>query len=224
VIEIGPGIGALTEQLALQAGHVVCYEIDPDMVNVLTHELEAGNVEIFGQDFMKVDLDAEIDKLSSQWSDFAVVTNLPYYITSPIIEKIVLSRAPVTRMVCTVQDEVAKKITNDWLISPLNLFIRFAGKAEYRLSIPARFFIPAPHVDSAVLVITKEREVAPEVIEVIRAAFTQKRKTLYNNLKPLFRKETADVLEACELDPKIRPEQMSPLDFQKLADERKKRL
>ena len=164
VIEIGPGIGALTEQLSNKAGKVLCFEIDERLKEVLSFSLEGhDNVEIIFQDFMKADLEEACNKLKD-YKDICVVTNLPYYITSKIITKIVSSSTPINRLVAMVQKEVALKLCSEEK-SPLKMMIDYVGDVQYELNVPRHVFMPAPHVDSAVISIHKERVISQELID-----------------------------------------------------------
>jgi len=221
VIEIGPGIGALTEELAHQAKHVIAFEIDERMKNVLDHELECHNVEVILQDFMKVNLEEVVSTIEEE--DVCVVTNLPYYITTDIIKKVLTTPTRINRMVALIQKEVALKLTGEEK-SPLSNMIDYVGDIKYCMTVGKSVFIPAPHVDSAVIRIHKERNMDPVLIEVLEAAFKQKRKTMNNNMKALFQNETAQVLAACNINLTKRAQELSIHDFMKLAEERRKRL
>ncbi len=221
VIEVGPGIGALTEALAQRAGHVRCYEIDERLEEVLEETVGSfSNVEIIFQDFLKVDLDAVASELSETYDDLCVVTNLPYYITSDIISKVVKSDAKINRLVAMVQKEVALKLCSEEK-SPLRFYIDYVGDISYEMTVSKAIFIPAPHVDSAVIKITKERSLYHDLEVVIEAAFKAKRKTIANNMKPLFKEKTGEVLEECGIPANQRAQAMSIEDFVALAKERK---
>lgn len=217
VIEIGPGIGALTEALAQRAKRVVCYEIDERLREVLSDTLsEYNNVEVIFQDFMKADLDALVNSVDAK--DICVVTNLPYYITSDIITKVVQSQSQISRMVAMVQKEVALKLSHE--VSPLRLMIDYVGTIHYEMTVSKNVFMPAPHVDSAVFKLTKERVIPASLCELIKAAFAQKRKTILNNMKPLF-DDPRLALSHCDIDPGKRPADLTIDDYIKLDQERR---
>lgn len=217
VIEIGPGIGALTEALALRAKKVICFEIDERLKPVLADTLaDYDNVEIIFEDFMKADLDGLVTSLHSD--DVCVVTNLPYYITSDIITKVVTAQSQIHHMAAMVQKEVALKLTRDK--SPLTLMIDYVGSIDYAMTVSKNVFIPAPHVDSAVFTITKERTIPLDLCELIKGAFKQKRKTILNNMKPFFN-DPRKALAACGIDPTKRPADLSIEDYVALNQERR---
>lgn len=217
VIEIGPGIGALTEQLSNKAGKVLCFEIDERLKEVLSFSLEGhDNVEIIFQDFMKADLEEACNKLKD-YKDICVVTNLPYYITSKIITKIVSSSTPINRLVAMVQKEVALKLCSEEK-SPLKMMIDYVGDVQYELNVPRHVFMPAPHIDSAVISIHKERVISQELIDLIEASYTAKRKTLYNNLKSLYHDQTKEVLESCGIPANKRAEELNIDDYIRILE------
>lgn len=221
VIEIGPGIGALSEGLARKAGKLICYEIDERLKPVLKETLsEHENVTVIFQDFMKADLDQCVKDLSKDYKDICVVTNLPYYITSDIIMKVLKSRSSINRMIAMVQKEVALKFTSDEK-SPMGVMIDYVGNISYVMTVSKNVFMPAPHVDSAVIRINKERNLEDSFIEVVEGAFKQKRKTILNNMKALF-DHPQDVLDACHIDAKKRAQELTLEDYCALAQERKR--
>ena len=214
VIEIGPGIGALTEQIAIKAKKVRCYEIDTRLKDVLAESLEDyDNVEIIFQDFLTVDLYNVVEELKKEYKQVCIVANLPYYITSDILEHILTSGAKLLSIHAMVQKEVALKLTDKTYKSPLTLMIESVGHSSISMNVSRNVFDPSPRVDSAILSITIDKEYNSLLTQVLKAAFTQKRKTIYNNLKDLFNEQTNDVLNACGLDPKLRAEQLSIEDY-----------
>lgn len=218
VIEIGPGIGALTEQLSYQAGHVVSYEIDTRLKNVLEESLnECLNVEIVFQDFLTVDLKQVVNHYRQQYSKVCIVANLPYYITSDILEHIITSQADVDSIHVMVQKEVALKLTDPYYHSPLTFMIESIGQASLDMTVSKNVFSPAPRVDSAILSIVIKQPYQASLTRILKQAFTQKRKTIYNNLKDLFLDDTEKILNECGIDLKQRPEQLSIGDYIKLT-------
>ena len=215
VIEIGPGIGSLTEFLARKAKKVIAYDIDERLIEVLAYTLEEyPNVEVRLQDFLTVDLE-ELKKELQDYSKISLVSNLTYYITSELITKIMLSDLPLVTFVGMMQKEVALKLTGKDQL-PLKLLMELNGKVNYEFNVSNQVFIPKPNVDSAVLSV-EFHEVnvnKKEFYQLVQAGYKQKRKTLYNNLSMLWGKEkTKDLLEALQIDLKTRAEQLSLEDW-----------
>ncbi len=214
VIEIGPGLGALSEQLAYKAGHVLCFEIDERLKDLLNESLgEFDNVEIVFQDFLTVDLYNVVEELKKTYEKVCIVANLPYYITSDIIEHIITSNASLHSIHSMVQKEVALKLTDKNYHSPLTFMIESIGTIQYDMNVSRNVFDPAPHVDSAIISIYKTKEYNEKLSKVLKQAFVQKRKTIYNNLKSLFKDETKDILDKCHISEKARAEQLSIEDY-----------
>lgn len=219
VIEVGPGIGALTEYLSYSAKKVRCYEIDTRLKDVLSESLEqCDNVEIVFQDFLTVDLNSVITELRRVYKKVCVVTNLPYYITSDIIEKVVSGDVVVDSMTAMVQKEVAVKLTDGKTVSPLTLVIDAVGSIDYCFTVSKNVFMPAPHVDSAIIHIEMNNTCSKKLLDVINCSFKQKRKTIYNNLKELFKDKTKDILNECLIDEKKRPEQLTIEEYKKVSE------
>lgn len=218
VIEIGPGIGALTEQLSYKAGHVISYEIDTRLKDVLNESLqECTNVEVIFQDFLTVDLKQVVHHYKQHYSKVCIVANLPYYITSDILEHIITSQADIDSIHVMVQKEVALKLTDASYHSPLTFMIESVGQTSLDMTISKNVFSPAPRVDSAILSIHIQHVYEPLLTKILKQAFTQKRKTIYNNLKGLFLEDTEKILNECGIDLKKRPEQLTIEDYQKLT-------
>ncbi len=185
VIEIGPGIGALTQVLSRYAKKVMSYEVDTRFKPVYEEFLQSETVEIIFQDFLTVQIKEIIDNLKQNYDKVCVVANLPYYITTQIIEKIIVSDCAIDSLVIMVQKEVAKKYTSDYR-NPLLLMIQHMGAVSYCFTVSKHVFLPVPHVDSAVLKITKEKAFDEKLYAVLVQAFKQRRKTIYNNLKHVY--------------------------------------
>ena len=218
VIEIGPGIGALTEQLAYKAKKVICFEIDTRLQAVLEESLgEFDNVEIIFQDFLTVDLKNVVEELKKEYEKVCIVANLPYYITSDILEHIITTNANLYSIHAMVQKEVALKLTDTSYHSPLTYMIESIGTIGLDMTVSKNVFSPAPHVDSAIISIMKTKDYNPLLSKILKTAFTQKRKTIYNNLKALFQDKTSDILKKCQIDEKTRPEQLTIDDYLKLT-------
>ena len=188
VIEIGPGIGAMTELLAEKAKKVICFEIDSDMVEIITKEVignKVNNIEINEMDFLKVDL-KDYDIVADR---IIVVSNLPYYITTPIIFKL-LGEDVVSEIYVMVQDEVARRLvgmpgTKDY--GSLSVMINFLAEAKFEFKVGRNCFLPAPNVDSAIVSIKRKKndynlKNEGNFLKFIQDIFEMRRKTLINNL------------------------------------------
>lgn len=208
-IEIGPGIGALTEQIAKRAKKVLAFEIDQRLIPILEDTLSPyDNIQIINEDVLKADVEKAIEEYLPNEKDVMVVANLPYYVTTPIIMKLLTEGLPIRGIVCMLQKEVADRIsakpsTKDY--GSLSIAIQFYTHASTVMTVPRTVFMPQPNVDSAVIKLIKRDQPAAEVIdesfffEVVRASFAQRRKTLNNNLLnnlPLLKKDKSK-LEAC---------------------------
>ncbi len=227
VIEIGPGLGGLTELLCEKAGFVLAYEIDNDLIEILNNNLSRfNNYEIINKDILTVDVNKDLDKYN--YNKIYLVANLPYYITTPIITKLLTEVERIKRYVVLLQKEVAHRLagkpsTKDY--GAITLAIEYRGSAKVMLEVNRNAFIPAPNVDSSVLRIDiyDERKYYPKdeklFFEIIRLAFTQRRKTLLNNLGDKYPKEfIAKMLEDNNYKPSIRGEELSIDDYIKLSD------
>lgn len=234
VIEIGPGIGALTEHLARTAGKVVAFEIDGRLLPVLEDTLSPyNNVTIINQDVLEADLKKTVEEQFSEYDDIVVVANLPYYVTTPIIMKFLLGKVPIRGMVIMMQKEVADRITaspSTKAYGSLSIAVQYYMDAEVSMIVPKTVFIPQPNVESAVLKLTKKAKPPVEVIdedflfEVARGSFVQRRKTLLNNLQsslPDGKAKKEQILEAFErigMDPGRRGETLSIKEFGDLSN------
>ncbi|KKK36677.1 16S rRNA methyltransferase [Mesobacillus campisalis] len=192
VIEIGPGIGALTEQLAKRSKKVMAFEIDQRLLPILEDTLSPyENVTIVHQDILKADVQSRIDEILKGFEDIMVVANLPYYVTTPIIMKLLEEKLPIRGIVGMLQKEVADRIsakpgTKEY--GSLSIAVQYYTKAETVMIVPKTVFIPQPNVDSAVIRLTLRENPAVAVkdesffFQVTRASFAQRRKTILNNL------------------------------------------
>lgn len=209
VLEIGPGIGTMTQYLCEAARQVVAVEIDKALIPILEHTLsEYDNVEVINQDVLKVDIKSLAEERNNG-KPIKVVANLPYYITTPIIMGLFESGVPIESITIMVQKEVADRMqtgpgSKDY--GALSLAVQYYATAEVQMIVSANCFMPRPNVDSAVIKLTRHQEPAVEVqdeklmFRIIRASFNQRRKTLVNGLKNSaelsFTKE--EILEAIE--------------------------
>ncbi|MCD7893626.1 MAG: 16S rRNA (adenine(1518)-N(6)/adenine(1519)-N(6))-dimethyltransferase RsmA [Erysipelotrichaceae bacterium] len=213
VIEIGPGLGALSEQLGYKAGKVICYEIDERLKPVLNESLgEFDNIEVIYQDFLKVDLKKLIDTLD--YDKVCVVANLPYYITSDLLESMITSNSGLSFICAMIQKEVAEKLVHKH--TPLSYMIESIGSIDIKMNISRHVFMPEPHVDSSIIEIQINQPYDDKLTKILKASFTQKRKTIYNNLKGLFNEDTKNILEKENILLTLRPEQLSIDDYMKL--------
>lgn len=232
VIEIGPGIGALTEQLAKRAKKVVAFEIDQRLLPVLADTLSPyPNVVIIHQDILKANVFQVIEEQFSGISDLMVVANLPYYVTTPILMKLLEEKLPIQGIVVMIQKEVAERIgakpgTKNY--GSLSIAAQYYAEAEVAFTVPKTVFIPQPNVDSAILRLTIRKAPPVEVLdepfffEVIRASFAQRRKTIANNLGHHFSQVNKSFiengLELAGIDPKRRGETLTMDEFANLAN------
>ncbi|MDU5377736.1 16S rRNA (adenine(1518)-N(6)/adenine(1519)-N(6))-dimethyltransferase RsmA [Peptoniphilus lacydonensis] len=222
VIEIGPGVGTLTEELALRAKKVVAIEIDEKLRELHKETLALENVKVIYGDFLDIDLKVLTEKEFGDES-FKVVANLPYYVTTPIIEKLVLSNTNLISITVMVQKEVAKRLSagpggKDY--GSLSVFINYYTDCKYRFQVPRSVFMPKPNVDSAVLSLKmKYREEVDTdfLFKVVRAAFTTRRKTILNSLSNSKLNYTKDeikkALELSGVDERRRAETLDLREF-----------
>ena len=188
VVEIGPGLGSMTEELCQVAKNVICFEIDHDMVNILTNELPFDNLQIIEKDFLKANLNEYMSDKSDN-NRTIVVSNLPYYITTPIVTKL-LKEENVSEIYVMVQDEVARRLTGtkgskDY--GSLSVLISYYSIAKYEFKVSRNCFLPSPNVDSAIVSMKKiKNEHKPnneaKFLNFVQNIFEMRRKTLINNL------------------------------------------
>ncbi len=216
VIEIGPGAGSLTYKLSLVAQNVLCYEIDATLKDILDSNLkDCHNIEIKYEDFLKANVKEDIEKY--QYQKIYVVANLPYYITTPIIVKIIEDKLPIDKIVVMVQKEVGDRFkavpgTKDY--GSLSVYLNYYYEVHKLLDVSRNVFIPKPNVDSIVVEFIRKKQTNKVVDEdlffrLIRDSFTQKRKTLKNNLKDYDLIKIEEVLKKYNLDLSVRAEALS---------------
>ena len=234
VIEIGPGIGALTEFLAERAAQVMAFEIDHRLVPILADTLrDFDNVTVVNEDILKVDLAQHIQNFKNPDLPIKVVANLPYYITTPILMHLIESGIPFSEFVVMMQKEVADRISakpNTKAYGSLSIAVQYYMTAKVAFIVPRTVFVPAPNVDSAILKMVRRPEPAVAVTDekfffkVSKASFTHRRKTLWNNLTGYFGKteEVKDkltkALDQAGLSPSVRGEALGLEEFASLAD------
>lgn len=232
VLEIGPGIGTMTQYLCEAARQVVAVEIDKMLIPILEDTLsEYDNVEVINQDVLKVDIKSLAEE-KNNGKPIKVVANLPYYITTPIIMGLFESGVPIDSITIMVQKEVADRMqtgpgSKDY--GALSLAVQFYATAKVILNVSATCFMPRPNVDSAVIKLTRHKEptvnVADEklMFKIIRASFNQRRKTLVNGLKnsPELSFSKEQIVKAIEKIGKpetIRGEALTLEEFAELAN------
>ena len=234
VIEIGPGIGALTEFLAESSAEVMAFEIDDRLVPILADTLrDFDNVTVVNQDILKVDLAQYIAEFKNPDLPIKVVANLPYYITTPILMHLIESGIPFSEFVVMMQKEVADRISaqpNTKAYGSLSIAVQYYMTAKVAFVVPRTVFVPAPNVDSAILKMVRRDQPAVAVqdekffFKVSKASFVHRRKTLWNNLTSYFGKSEATkgkltaALERTDLSPSVRGEALSLEEFARLAD------
>lgn len=234
VIEIGPGIGALTEFLAENAAEVMAFEIDDRLIPILADTLrDFDNVKVINEDILKSDLQSRIKEFANPDLPIKVVANLPYYITTPILMHLIESKIPFAEFVVMMQKEVADRISaepNTKAYGSLSIAVQYYMTAKVAFVVPRTVFVPAPNVDSAILKMTRREQPLVQVkdedffFRVSKIGFVHRRKTLWNNLTSHFGKadetkaKLEQALEIAEIKPSIRGEALSIAEFAKLAD------
>ena len=232
VLEIGPGIGTMTQYLAENAGHVVAVEIDRNLIPILKETLaDYDNVTVINEDILRVDIKALAEEYNGG-KPIKVVANLPYYITTPIIMGLFESGVPIDNITVMVQKEVADRMkegpgSKDY--GALSLAVQYYAEPEIVANVPPNCFIPRPNVGSAVIRLTRHKEMPVEVkdpalmVKIIRASFNQRRKTLQNGLGnapelPYTKEQIAAAIAEMGLTPTIRGEALSLAQFAQLSD------
>ena len=232
VLEIGPGIGTMTQYLSEHAREVMAVEIDHNLIPILKETLAGyDNVEVLNEDILKVDI-GKIAEKKNQGRPIKVVANLPYYITTPIIMGLFEKNVPMDSLTVMVQKEVAQRMqagpgTKDY--GALSLAVQFYAEPYIVANVPPNCFMPRPKVGSAVIRLTRYKDMPVKVkneqlmFSIIRASFNQRRKTLQNwinNSSTLhFSKEqVVEALDKMGLSPKIRGEALSLEQFARLSD------
>lgn len=233
VIEIGPGIGALTEQLGLHAKKVLAFEIDQRLLPILEDTLDQyDNIQLIHQDILQADVKASIMENFNVDQDIHIVANLPYYITTPILTKLLEEKLPVESITVMIQKEVAERMAakpSTKSYGSLTIAIQYYTTAEVVMHVPKSVFMPQPNVDSAVLKLTLREEppvyVADEgyFFAMVKACFSQRRKTLRNNLtnylNEKYDKETiSTMLKNIGIDGTRRGESLTMEEFATLAN------
>ena len=232
VLEIGPGIGTMTQYLAESARKVIAVEIDKNLIPILGETLaEYDNVTVINEDILKLDIDRLVEK-ENDGKPIKVVANLPYYITTPIIMGLFESHVPLQSITVMVQKEVADRMqvgpgSKDY--GALSLAVQYYAKPYIAANVPPNCFIPRPGVGSAVIRLTRYEEppvtVKDEILmfKLIRASFNQRRKTLQNGIAnspelPYSKAQVEKALEKMGLAANVRGESLTLAEFAKLSD------
>lgn len=233
ILEVGPGIGTMTQYLCESARKVIAVEIDKNLIPILENDTlkEYDNVRVINEDILKLDINKLVEE-ENDGKPIKVVANLPYYITTPIIMGLFESHVPIESITIMVQKEVADRMqvgpgTKDY--GALSLAVQYYAKPEIIANVPPNCFMPRPNVGSAVIKLTRHEQVPVEVkdeklmFKLIRAAFNQRRKTLQNSINnspelSLSKDQVVEVLDKMGLSQTIRGEALSLEQFAELAN------
>lgn len=235
IIEIGPGLGNLTNYILSNATYSLLIEVDNNMIKVINDRFkDYDNYTLISQDILKVNIDEEILKIEEKnkikFTNVKVVANLPYYITTPIIFKLLQDSKRISEVIVMVQKEVAQRMvaqsnTKDYGI--LTLMVQYLSDASIAFLVPKESFIPAPNVTSAFIVLKKNKKYKVKneevFIKLVHCAFAQRRKTMINslfstNFKNLSKEELNILFEKLDIDKNVRAEQLDINDFIRICD------
>ncbi|WP_445816024.1 16S rRNA (adenine(1518)-N(6)/adenine(1519)-N(6))-dimethyltransferase RsmA [Staphylococcus aureus] len=238
VIEIGPGMGSLTEQLARHAKRVLAFEIDQRLIPVLNDTLSPyDNVTVINEDILKANIKEAVENHLQDCEKIMVVANLPYYITTPILLNLMQQDIPIDGYVVMMQKEVGERLNAEVgskAYGSLSIVVQYYTETSNVLTVPKSVFMPPPNVDSIVVKLMQRTEPLVTVdneeafFKLAKAAFAQRRKTINNNYQNYFKdgKQHKEVilqwLEQAGIDPRRRGETLSIQDFAKLYEEKKK--
>lgn len=232
-IEIGPGIGALTEQLAIYADRVLAFEIDQRLLPILADTLkDYSNIEVIHQDILQADVENAVAEHFKPGQPVHIVANLPYYITTPILMKLLREKLSVASITVMIQKEVADRMAaepNNKSYGSLSIAVQYYTHAEVVMHVPKTVFMPQPNVDSGILQLVPRNEPPVHVenedyfFRIVQASFAQRRKTLRNNLtshfKGIYDKEAiTNMLETVGIDGTRRGESLNIEEFAQLAN------
>lgn len=229
VIEIGPGLGFLTNYLQQATTNVLCYEIDEQMVEHL-NELNY-NISIINDDFLKRNLNKDFKNIFDNSNNITLVANLPYYITTPILLKVLEETTRIDKMIVMMQTEVAKRLcgkpsTKDY--NALSVLIQYFTNPRIIFNVSPKSFFPEPNVESSVVMIEKKEEPLLEVenldffLKFNRNIFSQRRKTLYNNIQKAYNYDKGlikKIIKENNLDESVRSEELDVSQIVKLAND-----
>lgn len=233
VVEIGPGLGSLTAHLVQRAGQVLAVEVDRSLIPLLKERLASyPGFRLLEQDILKINLDQAVTEAFGRIEEpYKVVANLPYYITTPILMRLLEEQYQISTMILMMQKEVGERLralpgTKDY--GALSVAVQYYTEPELILKVPPSSFKPAPEVESVVMKLTKRPVPAVTPLDeklffqVVRASFGQRRKTLTNGLASVFttwpKDKIINLLDSINIDPGIRGEQLGLNEFAKIAD------
>lgn len=238
VIEIGPGIGNLTEYLLEKTGFAILVEIDRKMIEVINNRFEdKNNYLLLNEDVLKVDLDNIIkeveEKNNVKYKNVKVIANLPYYITTPIIFKLLQDSKRISEIVVMVQKEVANRMVADFKTKDygiLTLMVKYLSSAKIEIDVPRACFIPSPNVDSSVISLKKGKKYELDdkkeklLFDLIHKAFSQRRKKMINSLYSnsfgnKSKEELEKIIQKCDLSLNSRAEELELSDYIKIINE-----
>lgn len=238
VIEVGPGMGSLTEQLAKHAKKVMSFEIDQRLIPVLNDTLSPyDNVTIINEDILKADIGKAVNTYLDDCDKIMVVANLPYYITTPILLNLMQQDIPIDGYVVMMQKEVGERLNasvGTKAYGSLSIVAQYYTETSKVLTVPKSVFMPPPNVDSIVVKLMQREEPFVDIddeeafFKLAKAAFAQRRKTINNNYQNFFKdgkqykSSILNWLENAGIDPKRRGETLTIQDFAKLYEEKKK--
>ena len=238
VIEVGPGMGSLTEQLAKHAKKVMSFEIDQRLIPVLNDTLSPyDNVTIINEDILKADIGKAVNTYLDDCDKIMVVANLPYYITTPILLNLMQQDIPIDGYVVMMQKEVGERLNasvGTKAYGSLSIVAQYYTETSKVLTVPKSVFMPPPNVDSIVVKLMQREEPLVDIddeeafFKLAKAAFAQRRKTINNNYQNFFKdgkqykSSILNWLENAGIDPKRRGETLTIQDFAKLYEEKKK--
>lgn len=233
VIEIGPGIGSLTEQLAIHAKKVIAFEIDRRLLPILSDTLSSfSNVAIINEDILKANIQQEIKKHFTPDLHIHIVANLPYYITTPILMNVLQQETPIESITVMLQKEVADRMAalpNTKAYGSLSIAVQYYTEAQVVMEVPKTVFIPQPNVTSSVLKLVRRKEPLVKVANeeqfftIVQASFAHRRKTIRNNLVSFFKQtydkgEINEFLSSAQIDGSRRGESLSIHEFAALSN------
>lgn len=233
VIEVGPGIGSLTEQLAQVAKKVIAFEIDDRLIPVLNDTLSPyDNIKIIHEDVLQADIGEVIKEEFSDVKEVIVVANLPYYITTPILMNFLMYHKEISRFYTMMQKEVGERLSaspSSKSYGSLSIAIQYYTEAKIIQNVPKTVFMPPPNVDSIVVELVRHENPPVKVddeetfFKLTRGAFVMRRKTIYNNYQSLFKdgkkkEDILEMLEAAEIDPKRRGESLSIQEYARIYE------
>jgi len=225
VLEIGPGLGSLTKALLKNAKKVIAVELDENMISILKNRFGEENLEIIHEDILKIDL----NDIIKTYGKIKVVANLPYYITTPIVMKLLEEEYAIESITVMVQKEVGERLAakaGDRELGAVTIGVNYYSYTKIVIDVPKENFLPAPEVDSCVIRLNILEEPPVKLkdkkgfFRLVKAAFSQRRKTIHNSLASggFSKEEVKIVLEQLQIDPKLRAEDLSIQDFANIAN------